>query len=45
MGDKYFKAYGYCLRISEFNLDIRPYRDMPKKFKNIIDKKSLSLQI
>ncbi len=43
LGDKYFRAYGYCLRTSEFNLDIRPYEDMPIKFKNVIDKKGLRL--
>ncbi|MEA1963821.1 MAG: nucleotidyltransferase domain-containing protein [Candidatus Aerophobetes bacterium] len=33
LGDKYLKAYGYCLRLSEFNLDIKAYEDMPESFR------------
>jgi len=43
LGDRYFKAYGYCLRISKFNLDIRPYEDIPQKFKDIVDKRGIKL--
>ncbi|MBN2073523.1 MAG: nucleotidyltransferase domain-containing protein [Actinobacteria bacterium] len=41
--DNYFKAYGYCLRNSEFNLDIKAYEDLPEKFKNIVDKRGIKL--
>jgi predicted nucleotidyltransferase len=43
IGEKYFKAYGYCLRLSKFNLDIRQYEDMPQRFKERVDKKGISL--
>ncbi|MCM8787254.1 MAG: nucleotidyltransferase domain-containing protein [Candidatus Omnitrophica bacterium] len=38
LGDKYLKAYGYCLRLSKFNLDIRAYEDMPLNFRKKVDK-------
>ena len=41
--DKYLKAYGYCLRNSNFNLDIKPYEDLPQKFKAAVDKKGVKL--
>jgi len=37
LGNNYFKAYGYCLRVSKFDLDIKPYEDMPPNFKRIVD--------
>jgi len=43
LGDKYYKAYGYCLRHSKFNLDIRAYEDMPNNFKININRKGLYL--
>lgn len=43
LGDKYFKAYGYCLQMSPFNLDIRPYEDMPLHFKYRVDKEGVRL--
>ena len=43
LGDGYLKAYGYCLRISKFNLDIRSYEDMSKKFKDIVDNRGIKL--
>lgn len=39
LGDKYFQAYGYCLRNSKLNLDIRAYEDMNLKLKNIINER------
>jgi len=41
--DKYLKAYGYCLRSSNFNLDIKPYEELPQKFKAAVDKKGVKL--
>lgn len=38
LGDKYLKAYGYCLGLSRFNLDIKVYEDMPDSFKSRVDK-------
>jgi len=43
LGDKYYKAYGYCIRHSKFNLDIRAYEDMPNNFKININRKGLYL--
>lgn len=38
MGDNYFRAYGYCIRLSKFNVDVRVYDDMPRSMKLRIDK-------
>ena len=38
LGDNYLTAYGYCLGISRFNLDIKPYEDMPEKYSKTIAK-------
>lgn len=38
LGDRYLKAYGYCLRQSEFDLDVKAYEDMPLHFKQKVDK-------
>lgn len=38
LGDKYFRAYGYCIRISKFNLDIRAYEDMAPRFKDTVNR-------
>jgi predicted nucleotidyltransferase len=43
LGDKYLKAFGYCIRMSDHNIDIRQYEDLPKRIKDIIDKKGLRL--
>ncbi len=43
LGDKYLKALGYCIRMSDFNIDIRQYEDLPDRVKSIIDKKGLRL--
>ena len=36
--NNYFKAYGYCLRKSKFNIDIKAYEDMPENFRKNIRK-------
>jgi len=41
--NEYLKAYGYCLRNTRFNLDIKSYEDMPEKFKAVVDKKGIKL--
>ena len=33
LGGRFFRAYGYCMRLGKFNLDLRPYEDMPEYFK------------
>jgi len=43
LGDRYLGAFGYCLRMSEYNLDIRQYEDLPERIKSIIDEKGLKL--
>lgn len=43
LGDKYYKAYGYCIRHSKFNLDIRAYEDMPASFRDDINKRGVCL--
>jgi len=37
--DNYFRAYGYCLGLGKYNLDIKPYEDLSKKLKKNIDKR------
>lgn len=37
LGDKYLKAYGYCLRLSRFVLDLRVYEEMPENYRRRID--------
>jgi len=32
----YFRAYGYCIRNCNFDIDIKPYEDMTEHFKNKI---------
>lgn len=37
--DKNFlKAYGYCLRLSGFDLDITDYDELPERFKEVADR-------
>ena len=43
MGDDYLRAYGYCLRTSEFPLDIRVYEELPVNLKSKIDKEGICL--
>ena len=43
LGDRYFKAYGYCLGLGSFGLDVRVYEDMPPGFKNRVDKEGRCL--
>ena len=43
LGEKYLKAFGYCIRMSDFDIDIRQYEDLPERIKSIIDKKGLKL--
>ena len=43
LGDRYLKAYGYCLRNSKFNLDMKAYEDMPQKFRKVVDTKGVNL--
>lgn len=43
LGNKYFRAYGYCIGVSKFNLDIRAYEDMTKKFRDIVNKEGKKL--
>lgn len=43
LGDRYLGAFGYCLRTSEYDLDIRQYEDLPERIKSLIDKKGLKL--
>lgn len=38
IGDNYFKAYGHCIRLSAFDVDVRVYEDMPRSMKLRIDK-------
>jgi predicted nucleotidyltransferase len=38
IGDNYFRAYGYCIRLSKFDIDVRAYDDMPRSMKSRIDK-------
>lgn len=38
LGDKYLRAYGYCLRLAQFDLDIRVYEDMPTSWREKIKK-------
>lgn len=45
LGNKYFKAYGYCLRSSRFKLDMKAYEDMPKSFKQVVDKQGRILDV
>ncbi|MBM3706725.1 MAG: nucleotidyltransferase domain-containing protein [Actinobacteria bacterium] len=33
LGDNYFKAFGYCIRNSEFEIDIKPYEELKDNFK------------
>ena len=41
--NNYFRAYGYCLRMSNFNLDIKPYEDMPPNFRLKVDQEGRCL--
>ncbi len=43
LGDKYLRAFGYCIRMSDFDIDIRRYEDLPARIKGIIDKEGLKL--
>lgn len=43
IGDNYFKAYGHCLRECEYDLDLKPYDDLPGSFKNHIDNTGIVL--
>ena len=36
--DRYLKAYGHCLRVSRFNIDLKAYEDMPLYFRRKVDK-------
>lgn len=38
LGDMYFRAYGYCLELSRFNLDIKAYEDVPADFRGVIER-------
>ena len=41
--EKYLKAYGYCLRLSKFDLDLRSYEDMPHWFRERVNKQGRCL--
>lgn len=43
LGDQYLKAYGYCLRLSKFNLDIRAYEDLPDQYKKKVNEEGRCL--
>lgn len=38
LGENYLRAYGYCLRLSKFKLDVKAYEDMPSEFKRKVDR-------
>jgi predicted nucleotidyltransferase len=38
LGEKYLRAYGYCLRLTQFDLDIRVYEDMPTSWREKVKK-------
>lgn len=38
LGDEYFKAFGYVLRMNKFDIDIRPYEDMPAAWRKKVIK-------
>jgi len=37
LGGHFFQAYGYCAQVGRFNLDLKPYEDMPEYFKGRIE--------
>lgn len=39
LGRNYLKAYGHCLQLGRFNLDIKAYEDMPIEVKSEIKRK------
>lgn len=41
--ENYYRAFGYCIRNSEFELDIKIYEDMPDEYKKIVDKTGYKL--
>ena len=41
--DNYLKALGYCIRMSDFDVDIRRYNDLPERIQSNINKKGLKL--
>jgi predicted nucleotidyltransferase len=47
LGENYFQAYGYCLRLSRYPLDLKAYEDMPAAFKSKVNKegRSVCLQV
>lgn len=38
IGDRFLSAYGYCKNLTEFDIELRDYDNMPAKFKKKIDK-------
>lgn len=37
LGERYFQAYGLCLRLCAFNIDIKPYEALPEGIKDKIE--------
>lgn len=37
LGKGFLKAYGYCLRMSDFTLDIKDYQDLPQEIKKDVE--------
>ncbi len=38
LGEKYLRAYGYCLRLTQFDLDMRAYEDLPSSWRKQVKK-------
>ena len=43
LGNNFFSAYGYCLGLGEFDIDIRNYDSMPEEFKERVDREGIIL--
>jgi len=41
LGANYLKAYGYCLQLTKFNLDLKAYEDIPLTFRKKIEKEGI----